>query len=146
VDTARLLNHGIQEFYDRRYRNALNALESVRAADPNEALAVYFLALIRRRMGQNDHAARELAHAVRLERFRRVERWGARMERIQGRERFWIEEARLGSSPVLDPARPVSRPSPGQPLVRKASPAPPAPCLCPRQVRVCRPVGQATRR
>lgn len=73
------------------------AVQGFRAAMqqyPGNAKYAYFCALAERQAGLLEQAEQTLAEATRLEALSPIDNWGQLMERVQGRQRIWIEEAR----------------------------------------------------
>lgn len=64
------------------------------AAAKNGAMHYYLLALEYRRRGEFAAAEDLLQSAIGAERRQPIARWGRLMERVQGRDRMWIERAR----------------------------------------------------
>ena len=85
---------GMAMFWAGRYAEAAQALESRAEYDMREPLAVYYLALALKRSGQTEQAEQALRDAVQSEEFYPIRDWGARMQRIQGADRLWLENAR----------------------------------------------------
>lgn len=76
------------------YDEARDAFTRVSASEPTDAMHLYWLALSQWRAGDEVTAGQTLNSAVAVEREHPVANWGKRMERIQGRQRLWIEKAR----------------------------------------------------
>ena len=66
-------------------------------SDSKGVFSAYFEAIIARRVGMEELANEKLAAAVQLEKKYTVSNWGHSMERIQGPERNWIENARFAN-------------------------------------------------
>ena len=86
---------GLHKFWSRRYQDAIGRFQAARKVDPTNPAYVYFLALAYKRSGHEDLAKTALAEAVELEAGYRVSNWGKMMERVQGKERVWLEDARM---------------------------------------------------
>jgi tetratricopeptide (TPR) repeat protein/endogenous inhibitor of DNA gyrase (YacG/DUF329 family) len=95
------LGYGIHSFWERRYENAIDSFVRAQEDDPTNAAAGYFLALVYARSGQKELAEETLAAAVELEAVHPVANWGRLMERVQGRQRLWLEEARMRANSRL---------------------------------------------
>jgi hypothetical protein len=81
-------------FWDRRYPETIDNLELARQAAPDDAACLYFLALAHLRSGEPSLANETLAEAMELDAAQPVPDWGQLMERVQGKQRLWLEEAR----------------------------------------------------
>lgn len=86
---------GLHKFWSRRYQDAIGRFQAARKVDPTNPAYVYFLALAYKRSGQKDLAETALAEAIELEAGYRVSNWGKMMERVQGKERVWLEDAKM---------------------------------------------------
>ncbi|MBW3541615.1 MAG: hypothetical protein KY476_15205 [Planctomycetes bacterium] len=87
-------SQGLEAFWGRHYVLAAREFSASRVAEPGDPAAVYFLALAQYRSGNVDAAERAVQEAVELELDRPLEEWGTLMERVQGPQRFWIENQR----------------------------------------------------
>jgi hypothetical protein len=87
----------MHHFWNRHYDNAVDRLQSARELAPHDASPVYFLALVHARQGRTQLAEATLQAAVSIEASHPLAEWGRLMERIQGRERLWLEQARAKS-------------------------------------------------
>ena len=85
---------GLHRYWDGDYQTASQDFQSAAKANPNDAMSRYFQALAQRRLGNKGEARDALKTAVDVEQRFPVARWGFRMQRIQGAERVWIEQAR----------------------------------------------------
>ncbi|MEZ6055957.1 MAG: hypothetical protein R3C01_04565 [Planctomycetaceae bacterium] len=65
--------------------------------DQPAVMQMYFEAIVARRAGMNDVAAEKLAAAITAESTHPVRNWGSLLERFQGADRRWIEEARYSA-------------------------------------------------
>ena len=104
------LGTGLSQFWARNYQESIKYLERAQLIEPGDAVPVYFLALAHARLGHNELASSHLEAAAALEVTAPNGRLGALLERIQGRERMWLESARLKSrktspSPTRDEQR-----------------------------------------
>ncbi len=86
---------GLRAYLDNNMNGALEAFEASVAAEPQNALYAYYRALAMYNLQGAEGANDSLAQAVELERQTPIAQWGKRMERIQGRARIWIEQARV---------------------------------------------------
>ncbi len=86
---------GLRAYLDNNMNGALEAFETAVSVEPQNALYAYFRALAMFNLQGADAANDWLAEAVELERQSPIVQWGKRMERIQGRPRIWIEQARV---------------------------------------------------
>ena len=77
--------------------SALEAFEAAKAAEPENPLYAYYRALAMYNLYGADAANDWLAQAVTLERDTPIPHWGRRMERVQGRARIWVEQARAAA-------------------------------------------------
>lgn len=85
---------GLNAFWAGQYEGATAAFQDAKSADPTNAKCAYFLALSHYRAGRMSEAEQALTAAVELERHVPIADWGRSMERIQGAERLWLENAR----------------------------------------------------
>lgn len=85
---------GMTAFRSRSLTEAVGSFETAAAAEPNNAIYQYHLALALYDLNGAEVASDALQRAVALEQREPIENWGKRMERIQGRSRAWIEAAR----------------------------------------------------
>lgn len=85
---------GLRAYMDNNMTQALEGFEAASAAEPQNALYGYYRALAMFNLQGADAANDWLAQAVQLERENPVAQWGRRMERVQGRARLWVEQAR----------------------------------------------------
>lgn len=90
-----LFGDGLHKFWSHRYEEAIGRFQAARQIDPSKPAHLYFLALAHLRLGQVAQADRALAEAVELEARHPVAGWGRIMERVQGKDRVWLEEARI---------------------------------------------------
>jgi len=90
--------NGLHKFWSRHYDEALERFQAARRTDPTDAAYLYFSALAYLRSGQADLAKTALAEAVALEASYPIPNWGRMMERVQGRQRVWLEEARTDAA------------------------------------------------
>ncbi len=90
-------NRGLRAYWDSDMTAALEAFEQAVGAEPRNALYAYYRALAMYNLQGADAANDWLAQAVELEREKPVAGWGKRMERVQGRARLWIEQARASA-------------------------------------------------
>ena len=90
-------NRGMRSFRDGDMTIALEAFEAAANAEPRNALYAYYRALAMFNLQGADAANDWLTQAVQLERDKPVAGWGKRMERVQGRARLWVEQARANA-------------------------------------------------
>ena len=74
--------------------DAAAAFSAAVTAEPENAVYQYHLALAEYDVHGAEAAADTLAKAVEAERAAPVKDWGRRMERVQGKNRVWVEKAR----------------------------------------------------
>lgn len=91
------LSQGLHAFWAGQYDAAIQALTEATAADPNAALAHYMLAISYRRLGEQAAAKAALTTALAAEEVIPVCNWGMQMQRIQGADRIWLEDARYAA-------------------------------------------------
>jgi hypothetical protein len=91
------LAEGLHLFWDERYTEAEQALTEAAKADPHNALTRYMLALSLRRSGQAAAADAVLSDAIEAEKQTPIASWGAQMQRVQGADRIWLEDARYAA-------------------------------------------------
>ena len=94
-DGSRDFSRGMQAYWDNNMTAALEAFEVAVAAEPQNALYAYYRALAMYNLHGAEAANDWLAQAVELEREQPIGQWGRRMERVQGRARLWVEQARI---------------------------------------------------
>jgi hypothetical protein len=87
-------SRGLSSYWDGNMNEALRAFDAAAAAEPRNALYYYYRALAFYSLQGEQAAGQWLAQAVELERQAPVEHWGRSMERVQGRARLWVEQAR----------------------------------------------------
>ncbi len=87
-------SRGLRSYWDGNMSEALRAFDAAAAAEPKNALYQYYRALTFYRLQGPAAAGDWLAQAVEMERQSPIENWGPRMERVQGRARLWVEQAR----------------------------------------------------
>ena len=85
---------GLRAYWDNNMTDALRSFEAAAAAEPHNALYHYYRALALYNLSGAEAAGEWLQQAVELEREAPVANWGRRMERVQGRPRLWLEQAR----------------------------------------------------
>jgi len=90
-------NRGMRSYRDGDMTVALEAFEAATAAEPRNALYAYYRALAMFNLQGPEAANDWLAQAVEMEREKPVAGWGKRMERVQGRARLWVEQARANA-------------------------------------------------
>ncbi len=81
-------------FWNGDYSGAVARLQTAQELDPESAFLGYYSALALARVGRPAEAQEALTAAVQLEIRHPVPDWYRLMERIQGRERSWLEAAR----------------------------------------------------
>lgn len=90
-------NRGVRAYWDGNMSTALEGFENAVNAEPRNPLYAYYRALAMYNLQGADAANDWLAQAVELERDKPVAGWGKRMERVQGRARLWLEQARANA-------------------------------------------------
>lgn len=85
---------GLRMYREGDFDAALSAFEAVAAAEPNNALCGYYQALALWQLGDLETADAALEQAVELESQYPIEQFGRKMERVQGRIRLWLDNAR----------------------------------------------------
>lgn len=85
---------GLRSYWDGNMNKALEAFDAAAAADPENALYQYYRALTFYSLHGPEAAGHWLAQAVEMEREAPIKNWGFQMERVQGRARQWVEQAR----------------------------------------------------
>jgi hypothetical protein len=85
---------GLRSYWDGQMSEALRAFDAAAAAEPENALYQYYRALSFYNLQGPDAAGDWLAQAVEMERQSPIKNWGRQMERVQGRARLWVEQAR----------------------------------------------------
>jgi hypothetical protein len=85
---------GLRAYADNNMTQALEAFEAAGQAEPQNAIYSYYKALAMYNLQGADAANEWLAQAVQLERDNPISQWGRKMERVQGRARLWVEQAR----------------------------------------------------
>jgi tetratricopeptide (TPR) repeat protein len=93
-DGSAAFQKGMTSFRSHVLAEALGSFETAVAAEPDNAMYHYYLALTLYDLHGADVAGEVLQQAVALERREPIVNWGKRMERVQGRARSWIESAR----------------------------------------------------
>ncbi|HTU26155.1 MAG TPA: hypothetical protein VMF30_12190 [Pirellulales bacterium] len=91
---------GLEAFRGGSMNDALRAFASAAETEPSNAIYHYYRALAMFEVAGADGAQNLLATAVEVERREGVENWGKRMERVQGRGRLWVENARRSANLV----------------------------------------------
>lgn len=87
-------SRGLRSYWDGNMNEALVGFDAAAAAEPQNALYQYYRALAVYNQQGAEAASQWLQQAVALERQTPVANYGKRMERVQGRVRVWIEQAR----------------------------------------------------
>jgi tetratricopeptide (TPR) repeat protein len=87
-------NKGVASLRSRELNNALALFEAAIAAEPDNALYQYYLAMTLFGLSGAEAGQEALVRAVALEQQQPIADWGKRMEREQGRGRAWVEKAR----------------------------------------------------
>jgi hypothetical protein len=93
-DGSPAFTRGLRSYRDGNMNEALRSFDTAAAAEPQNALYHYYRALTVYNLQGAEAAGQWLDQAVALERQAPVEHWGRIMERVQGRARLWVEEAR----------------------------------------------------
>ncbi|MFV2069202.1 MAG: PilZ domain-containing protein [Pirellulales bacterium] len=99
VDTDRrrgqtAFHRGRDLLIERRYDQAARSLTRAIEFDAGRPFYYYLLALAQYQLNDTERAVRSVAQAARLEQTHPIQRWGHRMERLQGAARLWLEQAR----------------------------------------------------
>lgn len=87
-------NKGVTAFRTRQLNDALASFEAAIAAEPDNAVYQYYLAMTLFGLSGPEAGQEALSRAVELEQQEPIADWGKRMEREQGRGRAWVEKAR----------------------------------------------------
>lgn len=87
-------SRGLRSYWDGNMSQALQAFDAAATAEPENALYQYYRALSFYNLQGPESAGDWLAHAVEMERRSPIKNWGPQMERVQGRARLWVEQAR----------------------------------------------------
>jgi subtilisin family serine protease len=88
---------GLHLFWSTRTQESLDEFHQAMALQPNNPAHYHFVAFALARLGKQDLATQNFAHALKLEKtVRRVPNWGELVERLQGPARKVISEAREG--------------------------------------------------
>lgn len=87
-------NKGVAAFRTRQLNDALASFEAAIAAESDNALYQYYLAMTLFGLSGAEAGQEALTRAVELEQQQPIADWGKRMEREQGRGRAWVEKAR----------------------------------------------------
>jgi hypothetical protein len=94
ADGSASFEQGLSAYRGGSLNEAVRQFEEASSAEPNNALYHYYRALAQHDMYGAEAAGDALAQAVEAERREPVKGWGKLMERVQGRNRLWIEKAR----------------------------------------------------
>jgi hypothetical protein len=89
---------GLRSFRAHSLSDAAASFQSAVAAEPDNAIYYYFQAMSIFELQGAEAAGDALQRAIELERDQPIANWGKRMERIQGRGRVWIENARRAAA------------------------------------------------
>ena len=89
---------GLRSYWDGNMTEALGAFDAAAAAEPDNALYQYYRALSFYNLRGEAAAADWLAQAVEMERQTPIKNWGRSLERVQGRVRLWVEQARTSAA------------------------------------------------
>ena len=93
-EASLLFTTGLGRLRSGDHRGAVNDLSAACEASPSDAKYAYYLAVAHRRAGLDNQALTTLARAIELENAYGIARWGRTMQRIQGADRLWLEDAR----------------------------------------------------
>ncbi len=93
-DGTAAFDRGLTSFRSRSMNDALASFNVAVRSEPNNAMYQYYRALTLFDLNGGEAAGDALRQAIELERQQPVENWGKRMERVQGRGRVWVEDAR----------------------------------------------------
>lgn len=88
---------GLRSYWNGNMSEAMQAFDAAAAAEPANALYQYYRALVFYNLQGAEAAGDWLSQAVEMERQSPIKNWGKHMERIQGRARLWVEQARNGA-------------------------------------------------
>lgn len=91
---------GLIQMHDGSLNAALAEFERAAGAEPKNPLYQYHIALTLYSLSGADAGADALRTAVELEADAPIGDWGKRMERVQGRQRAWLEKARRDAGVV----------------------------------------------
>jgi Flp pilus assembly protein TadD len=93
-DGSEAFEQGLNAYRAHSMNNAVGSFETASAAEPENAMFRYYQALAIYELHGAEAANETLRQAVELERAQPIANWGKRMERVQGRNRNWVENAR----------------------------------------------------
>ena len=99
-DGSIAFDKGLIAFRSRSLSSAIGDFDSALSAEPTNAMYHYYRALALYDRDGADAASDALRQAVQLERDQPITNWGKRMERVQGRNRLWVEDARRAAGLV----------------------------------------------
>lgn len=91
---AAAFGQGLAAYRNGSFSQALQGFEAALRAEPNNALYHYHRALALFELSGAEVANDTLARAIQLESREPISGWGRQMERVQGRARAWVENAR----------------------------------------------------
>ncbi len=100
IDGSAAFDKGLNAFRSHSLTDAAGSFDMAVAAEPGNAVYWYYRALTLFDLGNGDAAGEALQKAVSLEQDQPIENWGKRMERVQGRNRNWVENARRSAGLV----------------------------------------------
>jgi hypothetical protein len=89
---------GLRSFRAHSFSDATASFQTAVSVEPDNAIYYYFQAMSIFELQGAEAASDALQRAVELERDQPIANWGKRMERIQGRGRVWIENARRAAA------------------------------------------------
>jgi tetratricopeptide (TPR) repeat protein len=93
-DGSAAFQKGVTLFRQGTMSEALGSFEQAASAESENALYQYYRALAMFSLAGAQGAEEALQKAVELEKSEPIKDWGKRMERVQGRGRVWVEQAR----------------------------------------------------
>ena len=100
IDGSAAFDRGLNAFRSHSLTDAVGAFDMAVEAEPDNAFYWYYRALTLFDLGNADAAGEALQKAVALEQDQPIANWGKRMERVQGRNRNWVENARRSAGLV----------------------------------------------
>jgi len=100
ADGSAAFDKGVSAFRAHSLNDAAGAFDMAVAAEPDNAFFWYYRAMTLFDLGNTGAANEALQKAIALEREEPIANWGRRMERVQGRNRNWVENARRAAGLV----------------------------------------------
>lgn len=99
-DGSMAFDKGLIAFRSRSLTSAIDDFDAALSAEPTNAMYHYYRALALYDRDGVDAAGDALQQAIQSERDQPISNWGKRMERVQGRSRLWVENARRAAGLV----------------------------------------------